>query len=35
LVLFLICFPLAYQWIIHLILKNHKSDAHSVSVDQA
>ena len=35
LVLFLICFPLAYQWIIHLILKNHKSDVHSVSVEQA
>ena len=35
LVLFFICFPLAYQWIVHLILKNHKSDVHSVRVEQA
>ena len=35
LVLFFICFPLAYQWIVHVILKNHKPDVHSARIEQA
>ena len=35
LILFFIGFPIAYQWVIHIILNAHKSDVHSARAGKA
>ena len=35
LMLFLIAFPIARQWIVYVILKNHKTDVNRTGADKA